>query len=79
MQTFDAALYKLYKAGRITLDEAVKNADSANNLRLRIKLGDDGGEGDASGGSMGLSLEKTDEEKAKEYQEENPFAERKAG
>jgi len=79
MQTFDAALYKLYKAGRITLDEAVKNADSANNLRLRIKLGDDGGEADTSGGSMGLSLEKTDEEKAKEYQEENPFAERKAG
>jgi len=38
MQTFDAALFKLYEQGRISLDEALKNADSANNLRLRIKL-----------------------------------------
>ena len=38
MQTFDAALFKLYQEKRISLDEAVKNADSPNNLRLRIKL-----------------------------------------
>ena len=38
MQTFDGALYKLFKEQRIELDEAIKNADSANNLRLRIKL-----------------------------------------
>ncbi len=38
MQTFDTALYKLYKQGRISLDEALKNADSKNNLRLRINL-----------------------------------------
>jgi len=38
MQTFDMALFKLYKEGRITLDEALKNADSKNNLRLRITL-----------------------------------------
>ncbi len=38
MQTFDQALYVLYKSGRITLDTALANADSANNLRLRIKL-----------------------------------------
>jgi twitching motility protein PilU len=38
MQTFDAALFKLYDEGRITLEEAIKNADSPNNLRLRIKL-----------------------------------------
>jgi twitching motility protein PilU len=38
MQTFDGALYKLYKAGRITLEEALRNADSQNNLRLRISL-----------------------------------------
>ncbi len=38
MQTFDTALYKLYKQGKITLDEALKNADSKNNLRLRINL-----------------------------------------
>lgn len=42
MQTFDQALYDLYKAGKITLDEAIKNADSANNLRLRVKLSEEG-------------------------------------
>jgi len=38
MQTFDAALFKLFKEGRISEDQALSNADSANNLRLRIKL-----------------------------------------
>ena len=47
LQTFDQALYDLYKAQKITLEEAVKNADSANNLRLRIKLSEEGkAEGD---------------------------------
>ncbi|MDA0977258.1 MAG: PilT/PilU family type 4a pilus ATPase [Proteobacteria bacterium] len=40
MQTFDMALFKLYKEGKITLDEALKNADSKNNLRLKITLDD---------------------------------------
>lgn len=43
MQTFDQALYDLYKAGKITLDEALRNADSANNVRLRVKLSEEGG------------------------------------
>ncbi|MBI2779660.1 MAG: PilT/PilU family type 4a pilus ATPase [Gammaproteobacteria bacterium] len=38
MRTFDAALYHLYKEGRISLEEALRNADSQNNLRLRISL-----------------------------------------
>ena len=38
MKTFDSALFELARAGRITRDEALKNADSANNLRLRFKL-----------------------------------------
>jgi twitching motility protein PilU len=38
MQTFDGALYRLYRNGRISLDEAIRNADSPNNLRLRINL-----------------------------------------
>jgi twitching motility protein PilU len=42
MQTFDQALYELYKAGKISLEEAIKNADSANNLRLRVKLSEEG-------------------------------------
>ncbi|HEY7163019.1 MAG TPA: PilT/PilU family type 4a pilus ATPase [Candidatus Binatia bacterium] len=37
-QTFDQALFSLYKDGAISLDEALANADSANNLRLKIKL-----------------------------------------
>ncbi len=36
MQTFDMALYNLLKEGKITMEEALKNADSMNNLRLRI-------------------------------------------
>lgn len=43
MQTFDQALYDLYKAGKISLEEGLKNADSANNLRLRVKLSEEGG------------------------------------
>ena len=37
-QTFDQALFTLYKDGKITLDQALINADSMNNLRLKIKL-----------------------------------------
>jgi twitching motility protein PilU len=36
--TFDDALFKLYEAGRIGYETAIRHADSANNLRLRIKL-----------------------------------------
>ena len=38
MQTFDTALYKLYKQKKISMEEALRNADSKNNLRLRITL-----------------------------------------
>lgn len=38
MQTFDMALLDLYNAGKISFDEAIKNADAANNLRLKIEL-----------------------------------------
>lgn len=37
-QTFDQALFALYKDAKITLEQALANADSANNLRLKIKL-----------------------------------------
>jgi len=42
MRTFDSALYHLYQEGKISLEEALKNADAANNLRLRIELGEKG-------------------------------------
>jgi len=38
MQTFDQALYELYDAGEITYEDALAHADSANDLRLLIKL-----------------------------------------
>jgi twitching motility protein PilU len=41
MQTFDRALYKLVEAGKISTEEAMKNADSPNNLRLRLSLNTD--------------------------------------
>ena len=41
MQTFDQALYDLYAAGNITYEDALAYADSANDLRLLIKLGSD--------------------------------------
>lgn len=38
MQTFDQALFDLYEEGKISYEEALKNADSVNDLRLNIKL-----------------------------------------
>ncbi|MFZ5657044.1 MAG: PilT/PilU family type 4a pilus ATPase [Pseudomonadota bacterium] len=38
MRTFDWALFELYNDGTISYDEAIRNADSANELRLAIKL-----------------------------------------
>jgi twitching motility protein PilU len=38
MRTFDHSLFDLYNEGVISYDEAIKNADSANELRLNIKL-----------------------------------------
>ena len=38
MKTFDQALFELYEKGKINYDEAMRNADSQNELRLRIKL-----------------------------------------
>ena len=38
MQTFDQALFDHYEAGRISYEDALRNADSINDLRLQIKL-----------------------------------------
>ncbi len=56
MQTFDQALFKLFKSGEITYEDALHHADSANDLRLLIKLdsGEIGNDADVPGG---LSLE----------------------
>ena len=52
MQTFDQALYDLYRAEAITYEDALHHADSPNDLRLMIKLGDE-----EASESMGSSLE----------------------
>jgi twitching motility protein PilU len=49
MQTFDQALFDLYEADQITYDDALRYADSQNELRLRIKL-----EGKAAKGKEAL-------------------------
>jgi twitching motility protein PilU len=65
-QTFDQALFTLYKENKITLQQALMNADSANNLRLKIKLegltGDDAldkllDKGSASSNKAGLQIQ----------------------
>lgn len=56
MQTFDQALFQLYSAGEISYDSALSSADSANDLRLMIKLS--GGEQPGTRpASPGFSLE----------------------
>ncbi|MCC6296544.1 MAG: PilT/PilU family type 4a pilus ATPase [Pseudomonadales bacterium] len=57
MQTFDSALYQLYKDGKISLQEALQNADSVNNLRLKIQLAAPPGTAAAGGGGLTLALE----------------------
>ena len=54
MRTFDSALYQLYKDGKISLQEALQNADSVNNLRLKIQL--DAPPGSEAAGNSGLTL-----------------------
>lgn len=58
MLTFDTALLSLYQAGRISMEEALKNADSKNNLRLKIQLAD--GSSNPQQEESGLSLRPKD-------------------
>jgi len=65
MKTFDTALFELYQEGLISEEEAVRNSDSANNVRLKIKFAKEGGAAPASGsgGDLGgLSLADLDED-----------------
>jgi twitching motility protein PilU len=66
MRTFDQALFDLYNAGHIGYDEAIRNADSANELRLQIKLRATRGQpGEASGFNLAIDEEKETEEEEK--------------
>ncbi|UYG07975.1 PilT/PilU family type 4a pilus ATPase [Halomonas sp. M4R1S46] len=63
MQTFDQALYDLFKQGRISEEVALVHADSANDLRMMIKYGDGRGEGlaEAKQAASHLSLRGEDD------------------
>ena len=61
MKTFDQALYDLYKDGEITYEDAINHADSANELRLMIKLGDSKGDADSMSATLdGITIQETE-------------------
>lgn len=57
MQTFDQALFELYSAGEITYEDALAHADSANDLRLMIKLDQEADSEHLQGRAAGLSIQ----------------------
>jgi twitching motility protein PilU len=61
MQTFDQALYELYDAGEITYEDALAHADSANDLRLLIKLASESDSEYLSNAADELAVEEDDE------------------
>ena len=62
MQTFDQALYQLYSQGEITYEEALRHADSANDLRLMIKLESETDSRHLESVADGLSLQASEED-----------------
>ncbi|MFN3987033.1 MAG: PilT/PilU family type 4a pilus ATPase [Rhodocyclaceae bacterium] len=56
MQTFDQSLFQLYEEGLITYEDALRNADSVNDLRLQIKLYSKHGEKDFAAGTQNLDI-----------------------
>ncbi len=56
MQTFDQSLFQLYEDGLITYEDALRNADSVNDLRLQIKLYSKHGEKDLTAGTQNLDI-----------------------
>ena len=62
MRTFDQALFDLYNDGHISYDEAIRNADSANELRLQIKLRGTRNQQGAKEGGLNLAITEEKEE-----------------
>ncbi|MGN2244609.1 PilT/PilU family type 4a pilus ATPase [Frateuria soli] len=59
MRTFDQSLVELYHAGEISYEDALRHADSSNEVRLRIKLAQGGDAHTLSQGLEGVELEET--------------------
>lgn len=57
MQTFDEALFTLYRSGRISREESLRHADSHNNLAMRIRLVEGGRLGGLAQEADGLRIE----------------------
>lgn len=56
MVTFDQCLFQMYKEGKITYDDALRHADSANEVRLSVKLSEGGDVESLSGGLKDVEL-----------------------
>jgi twitching motility protein PilU len=56
MQTFDQSLFLLYEEGLITIEDALRNADSVNDLRLQIKLNSKHSDKDLMAGVQNLDI-----------------------
>jgi twitching motility protein PilU len=67
MQTFDQSLYQLYSQGEITYEDALLHADSANDLRLLIKLGSESDAEHLGNLSQSLSLQSSDDEPGRRF------------
>nr|WP_315539371.1 PilT/PilU family type 4a pilus ATPase [Eikenella corrodens] len=61
MQTFDQSLFDLYEAGHIAYEDALKNADSVNDLRLNIQLNSKRGRNNEKSGIDSLAIVGMDE------------------
>ena len=59
MKTFDQALFELYQAGEISYEDALRHADSTNEVRLKIKLAQGGDAHTLSQGLDGVELSET--------------------
>lgn len=59
MKTFDQALFELYQAGEISYEDALRHADSANEVRLKIKLAQGGDLHSLAQGMDGVELIET--------------------
>ena len=66
MKTFDTALFELFQQGLISEEEALRNADSPNNVRLKIKFAKEDSSAAGDSNAMGLSLESMDEDEDEE-------------
>jgi twitching motility protein PilU len=79
MQTFDGALFELVQTGRISHDEAIKNSDSPNNLKLKFKLNESEALATQSDGSLSLEEIEAEEEEVEDEPDTGLVMERPGG